>query len=104
MNEDRARAVGAGRVGGRTFMPRTDVPVTIGRLVCWRAGASAAVAPGYNNMMQKTRARRGKIFWPSTISDGGKPRRRALLAAAVMSYLYRLLAPGARHRFFGGGS
>lgn len=69
MNEDRARAVGAGRVGGRTFMPRTDVPVTIGRLVCWRAGASAAVAPGYNNMMQKTRARRGKIFWPSTISD-----------------------------------
>ena len=77
MNEDRDRAVGAGRVGGRTFMPRTDVPVTIGRLVCWRAGASAAVAPGYNNMMQRTRsARRGKIFLPSTISQ----RDWALLA------------------------
>jgi len=39
------------------------VPVTIGRLVCWRAGASAAVAPGYNNMMQKTR---GALILPST--------------------------------------
>ena len=71
MNEDRARAVGAGRVGGRTFMPRTDVPVTIGRLVCWRAGASAAVAPGYNNMMQRRAAPlfcRLRIL-PSTISD-----------------------------------
>ena len=63
MNEDRDRAVGAGRVGGRTFMPRTDVPVTIGRLVCWRAGASAAVAPGYNNMMQRMRS---ALILPST--------------------------------------
>ena len=69
MSEDRDPAVGAGRVGGRTFMPRTDVPVTIGRLVCWRAGASAAVAPGYNNMMQKTRSARRGFILPSTISD-----------------------------------
>ena len=39
------------------------MPVTIGRLVCWRAGASAAVAPGYNNMMQKTRS---ALILPST--------------------------------------
>ena len=52
-----------GGLGDRTFMPRTDVPVTIGRLVCWRAGASAAVAPGYNNMMQKTRS---ALILPST--------------------------------------
>jgi len=32
-------------------MPRTDVPVTIGRLVCWRAGAASLAAPGYNSMM-----------------------------------------------------
>jgi len=44
-------------------MPRTDVPVTIGRLVCWRAGASAAVAPGYNNMMQRMRS---ALILPST--------------------------------------